>query len=104
MVVSEGNRISEVKVVLELVEVSQRGYLEERGGRYACACVQLWGPDSKARAMACFAGRLWDVDSQELMNEVTALDSAPEGSMRQAVSWEGLTNKHFRSKNSENLL
>lgn len=60
----------------------------------------VWG----ARAMACFAGRLWDVDRQELMNEVTALDSAPEGSMRQAVSWEGLTNKHFRSKNSENLL
>lgn len=73
MVVSEGSRISEVKVVLELVEVSQRGSLEERGGRYACACVQLWGPDSKlyggARAMACFAGRLWDVDRQELMKK-----------------------------------
>lgn len=47
MVVSEGSRISEVKVVLELVEVSQRGSLEEQGGRFACACVQLWGPDSK---------------------------------------------------------
>lgn len=66
MVVSEGNRISEVKVILELVEVSQRGSLEEQGGE-VCMCLcevvgsrlrTLWG----TLAMVCFAGHLWDVD------------------------------------------
>lgn len=43
----------------------------------------LWG----AWVMVCFAGHLGDIDRQEVMNSAIALDSAPEGSLGQAVSW-----------------
>lgn len=41
MVASGRSRISEVRVILELVEASQRGSMEEEGGGVACACVRM---------------------------------------------------------------
>jgi hypothetical protein len=55
--------------------------------------------------MVCFAGHLGDIDRQELMNRVTALDSALEGSLGQAVSWGRLNcTSTLQVKSSENLL